>query len=174
MDTQNRWRMTQGHCSVVSTMTYLEAMQKVLDGGHEIAIPISGVSMRPYLSPGMDYVKLCPMKNQVLTPGMVVLFRRESGQYVLHRIIKKSRQNLYLAGDAQCVLEGPVDSSHVIAWVSHVKRHGKWHRLWRRKGLLYGVLWRDCFSVRRWWFSLYRRIHFLCNISTKMRRWVLE
>lgn len=112
--------------------------------------------MLPFLHPGRDYVRLCPCNGIALVPGMVVLFRRGNGAYVLHRIIRCKSNELYLAGDAQSTLEGPVEKSRVLGWVSHVARNGAWHPLWRRTGLVYGVLWRWCFPLRRWWFVLTR------------------
>ena len=94
-------------------------------------------------------------------PGMIVLFRRESGAYVLHRIIKCKNESVFLAGDGQCILEGPIHISQVVGWVSHVYRRGKWVALWRRKGFMFGVLWRWAFPVRRYWFGGARRLSVL-------------
>lgn len=151
------WKRSCGTCCVVDTQAYLGEIQQMLEEGYEVSIPVSGMSMWPWLQPNRDHVRLCPVKGMKLVPGMVVLFCRENGSYVLHRIIRRRGTELYLSGDAQSILEGPIEESCVLGWVSHVARAGKWRKLWRRTGLAYGVLWRMAFPLRRWWFALVRR-----------------
>lgn len=146
-------RKIHGHC-VVNTQVYLTEVQRLLGDGYEVSIPVSGVSMMPCLRPWGDCVKLSPFAGVTGVPGMIVLFRRTSGDYVLHRIIHCRSDGFFLAGDAQCALEGPVKPEQVLGWVSHVSREGMWRRLWKQTGLGYGVLWRWCFPVRRWYFAL--------------------
>lgn len=158
MIAENRrdWRISCGTRCVVDTQIYLGQIQQMLEEGYEVSIPVSGTSMWPWLQPNRDYVRLCPVSGTELIPGMVVLFCRKNGAYVLHRIIRRKGTKLYLSGDAQSILEGPIEVSCVLGWVSHVARAGEWHRLWRKTGVVYGMLWRKAFPLRRWWFFLIR------------------
>lgn len=152
------WKVSDGmHCTV-QTGAYLGEIQRMLQEKHSVAIPVSGMSMYPCLTPNCDYVRLNPMDGVSCCPGMIVLFQRKSGAYVLHRIIGCKNGSLFLAGDGQCVLEGPIDYPQMVGWVSHVYRKGKWEALWRKKGFLFGVLWRWAFPIRRYWFGGVRRL----------------
>ena len=155
------WKRTGETCCTVQTRIYLQEIEKMLHENHSASIPVSGISMYPFLTPNCDYVGLRPMDTVRCRPGMIVLFRRESGAYVLHRIIKCKNESVFLAGDGQCILEGPIHISQVVGWVSHVYRRGKWVALWRRKGFMFGVLWRWAFPVRRYWFGGARRLSVL-------------
>lgn len=151
------WKVSDGSRCVVQTQIYLRQMQQLLEEGRDVAIPVSGVSMTPYLQPNRDYVRISPSKNVQMVPGMIVFVLREDGSFALHRIIRCRADGVYLSGDAQSILEGPVERSRVLGWVSHVARDGEWHKLWRQTGLVYGVWWRWAFPLRRWWFACSRR-----------------
>lgn len=111
------WKRSGETCCTVQTRIYLQEIEKMLHENHSASIPVSGISMYPFLTPNCDYVGLRPMDTVRCRPGMIVLFRRESGAYVLHRIIKCKNESVFLAGDGQCILEGPIHISQVVGWV---------------------------------------------------------
>lgn len=85
----------------------MENFAALLDEGWEVCFTPKGDSMRPFLEGGRDSVVL--RKNAVVEIGDVVLARLGNGQYVLHRVIGKSGEELMLMGDGnlhgtECVL----------------------------------------------------------------------
>ena len=61
--------------------------EAIKDGG-EFKLLVSGNSMSPILKDKRDYVYLTDIKNHTLKKGDIVFIKRDTGQYVLHRIYK--------------------------------------------------------------------------------------
>ena len=45
---------------------------------------------------------------------------------VMHRIYNVKKEEYYLIGDAQTVIEGPIQREQIFAVVTKVKRKGEW------------------------------------------------
>lgn len=108
----------------VDTKEYISALAELIRDGREVSLPISGSSMIPFLSPGRDTVFLKRMSGEPKR-GDIVLFERKTGDYVLHRVQRASPDGLYICGDAQETIEGPVERGQIIAFASKVRRKGE-------------------------------------------------
>lgn len=92
----------------------MQDIEKLLSEGNSIQFKPQGWSMYPTLTPGRDEVIVSPIDAEKrLKRGDVVLYRRwkENGEkdiLVLHRIWKVSKQGIYLVGDNQKEIEGPL------------------------------------------------------------------
>ncbi len=92
----------------------MQDIEKLLSEGNSIQFKPQGWSMYPTLVPGRDEVIVSPVDaNTILKRGDVVLYRRfkENGEkdiLVLHRIWKVSEQGVFLVGDNQKEIEGPL------------------------------------------------------------------
>ncbi len=65
-------------------------MEDCLEQGQEVVLTVTGSSMRPFLRHGRDRVVLVkPADPAALQAGDVPLYRRHSGQFVLHRIVER-------------------------------------------------------------------------------------
>jgi signal peptidase I len=106
--------------AVLDTEKYLDAVCLMLSQGHEnVPVPISGVSMRPFLRNG-DFAYLAPLPEKI-RKGDILLFRRSDGRYVLHRVYKTRKDGTYLMlGDSQLNPE-PVDTSQLRGAVAFVR-----------------------------------------------------
>lgn len=89
-----------------------------------LPLVISGSSMNPFLAHGRDTVYLSRLTRPVRR-GDMLLYRRENGNYVLHRVYKAGPESLTMIGDAQTVLESGIRREQVIAIVTRVERKGK-------------------------------------------------
>ena len=69
----------------VDTQTFLGAIKDMVREGHDVPVTITGGSMTPFLVHGRDRVILSKISRPLKT-GDMVLYQRESGQYVMHRI----------------------------------------------------------------------------------------
>lgn len=113
---------------------------KLLEEGKVIQIKPQGYSMYPMLLPGRDSVLLSKVDQRKLRRGDVVLYRRDSGLLVLHRIWKVTREGVYLIGDNQSTIEGPLKKEQI-------------------KGILISFLWRGrMISVRNPIYLLLSRV----------------
>ena len=89
-----------------------------------LPLVITGNSMSPFLIHGRDTVYLSRLTRPVRR-GDMLLYQRENGSYVLHRVFKAAPESLTMIGDAQTILEPGIQPEQVIAVVTRVERKGK-------------------------------------------------
>lgn len=89
-----------------------------------LPLQVSGNSMSPFLTHGRDTVYLSRLSRPVRR-GDILLYRRDSGTYVLHRVFAVTAQGYTMLGDAQIIPETGIRPEQVIAVVSRVVRRGK-------------------------------------------------
>ena len=134
-----------------------ELLNLQLSHGGQAPLMVTGVSMLPMLTHGRDRVYLVPL-NRPLRPGDVILYRRENGKYILHRIIKCiPAGELICCGDNQCELEA-VRTEQVIAVVSAFCRNGRYRDIHCRSYRLYTWCWVRLFFLRKPYIVLRRII----------------
>lgn len=108
----------------IDTKSYLDALCEIAAQGNCVSTVVSGASMTPFLSGGRDYVYL-EAPSRKLKKGDIVLFVRDDGRYILHRIRYIRKDGYYMVGDRQTVTEGPVQKKQIKALVTGAKRKGK-------------------------------------------------
>lgn len=89
-----------------------------------VPLVISGSSMIPFLAHGRDTVYLSKVRKP-LRRGDIVLYRRDSGSYILHRIYRVEGDTYTMVGDAQTWLEPDIRPDQILALVTAVRRKGK-------------------------------------------------
>ena len=97
---------------------------EMLEVTEPVPLVISGSSMTPFLAHGRDTVYLSKAKDP-LTRGDMVLYRRDSGNYILHRIYRVEQGSFTMVGDAQNWLEPGIRQDQILARVTAVRRKGK-------------------------------------------------
>lgn len=101
---------------------------EVLASGGTFPFYPGGNSMLPTIRPGKDAVVLAPPED--LRVGDIIFYRRDSGAFVLHRIVgKKADGSFILRGDNQFCNEEGVLPSHILAVVAE---YHKGNRVIRR------------------------------------------
>lgn len=80
-----------------------------------------GVSMLPIIRPGIDSVTISPV-NRKLKKYDVPLYRRDNGQFVLHRVISVKKNSYVMCGDNQLVPEYNISDRHIIGLVTSIHR----------------------------------------------------
>ena len=109
----------------VDAHEYISMLRELTEQGKEVSMIITGYSMSPFLSHGRDTI--CFQRpDRELRKGDMVFYQRTSGQFVMHRIQSVKPDGLYIVGDAQTEIEGPVKREQVFALITKVKRKGKW------------------------------------------------
>jgi hypothetical protein len=84
-----------------------------------------GRSMRPFLRSGQDLMVIEARKGGRFQPRDVVLYRRKTGKYVLHRIMRVRRDDYVLCGDNCWTLEPGIRDEQILGVLTAVIREGK-------------------------------------------------
>lgn len=108
----------------VEAEEWASRLPELLEQAAAVPLVISGNSMSPFLVHGRDTVYLSKI-TQPLKKGDMIFYRRDNGQYILHRIIRAEGEIYDLVGDAQQLIERGVRRDQVIAIVTAVRRKGK-------------------------------------------------
>ncbi|WP_052168594.1 S24/S26 family peptidase [Dehalobacter sp. CF] len=109
----------------IPAIVWSNALLPILAEGHLLRLPIEGLSMYPLLVGRRDEVLLADVKGKKLRRGDIVLYVRQDGTHVLHRIHHVDLNNYYMFGDAQTWIEGPINEDNVLGVVISVIRKGK-------------------------------------------------
>lgn len=96
---------------------------EMLEVTEPVPLVISGSSMTPFLVHGRDTVYLSKVKEP-LRRGDMVLYRRDSGNYILHRVYRVEETTFTMVGDAQTWLEPGILPDQILAMVTAVRRKG--------------------------------------------------
>ena len=108
-----------------STFEISASIEEIIAEGGHFTLCVSGSSMNPFLVHGRDFVRLIKCNPQDLKKGRILLFKRASGELVLHRVMRVlSDGRLIMNGDAQVWCE-TISSDMVIAAVSDIECNGK-------------------------------------------------
>ncbi len=113
-------------------------VEKTLMAGLPVTFPLTGMSMNPLFMGGRDYITAEPVPEGYKFKRLdVVLYRREGSVLVLHRIYKVKPEGLYLVGDHQKEIEGPLPYKQVRGIMTSAIRKGKtltlnekWYKLY--------------------------------------------
>ena len=98
--------------------------------------------MYPFIDPRRYEVVLAGIEEgSALRRGDVVLYRRENGMLVLHRIYKIGQDGLYLLGDHQTAIEGPVRREQVKGKMTGMVRDGRYMDVGNPGYRMLSVVW---------------------------------
>lgn len=116
-------------------------IERLLEQGQQVQIQPQGYSMYPMFIPGRDEAILQKAEPEKLKKGDVVLYRRESGLLVLHRICKRKGNAFYMVGDNQREVEGPLKEEQMKGILIGFIRNGKYRSVKNPIYLLASKLW---------------------------------
>ena len=105
-------------------------IELLLKQGKSIQIKPRGYSMYPVLVPQRDEAVIEPLAGKKLKRGEVALYRRMEGQspgiLVLHRVHKVTEKGIYMVGDNQKEVEGPLRPEQFLGIMVGMYRKGKY------------------------------------------------
>ena len=99
--------------------------EALLRSGNTVQLPPTGWSMYPTIVPGRDQAVVAPIRGHVPRRGDVLLYRRDGGILVLHRVWRVRPQGLYMVGDNQREIEGPLRRDQVRGIMTALVRKGR-------------------------------------------------
>lgn len=138
----------------VDTDVYVSMLRDLVNEGKDCRLLISGSSMAPFLVHERDSI-IFSKPDRELRRGDMVFYQRDTGQFVMHRILHVKPDGLYIIGDAQIEVEGPVKPEQVFALVTKVNRKGKWIGPGNFWWWFFSTVWLRLFPVRRLILKLY-------------------
>lgn len=106
-----------------------------------------GDSMMPLIKQDRDLLIIKPVHRR-LNKYDVPLYKRDSGQYVLHRILKVRKNDYVICGDNRWVKEYGIQDRHIIGVLTAVVRKGREISVNNWKYKVYVHLWCDFFPLR--------------------------
>lgn len=121
-----------------------------------------GRSMRPFLRSGEDLFRIEAMGARRCRKFDVVLYRRDNGRYVLHRIVRVHPEGYTLCGDNTWQLERGIRDDQILGRLTAVIRRGQTIDVSRRR---YRLL------VRLWWMLYPPRALFICLRGKMWKLW---
>ena len=103
-----------------------DVIEEILAGGGEFRMYPRGKSMLPLIVQDRDSVVLRRNKDSTAKKHDIVFYRRKSGQFVLHRVMKIEKDGSYtMCGDNQTVLEKGIGKEQIIGYVSRLYKGKK-------------------------------------------------
>lgn len=99
-------------------------IEEELKKGNVIQIQPQGYSMYPLIRPKKDFVKIEQTEIKNTKRGDVLLYRRESGILVLHRVYRKKKGEFFMVGDNQTEIEGPLKETQIKGKMTAIIRNG--------------------------------------------------
>lgn len=121
--------------------------QKLLEEGNCIQFAPKGYSMYPFINPDKgDQVVVEPLSERSISKGDVVLYRRadeECGdvRLVLHRVQRVTKEGIFLVGDNQSNIEGPLQPAQMLGIMTARVRDGKELKSSNLFCKLFALLW---------------------------------
>jgi hypothetical protein len=118
-------------------------IEALLNAGTPVGFYPQGNSMHPTIVPGRDSVIVEPLNDRKPKRGDVLLFRRPDnapvypGKLILHRVCRVKKDGIYMVGDNEKQLEGPLPLECFLGIMTELHRKGKTIKV---TGLFYRML----------------------------------
>lgn len=130
----------------------------ILEKGYLITMPI-GNSMLPLIRPNKDTVVI---KKRIPKKYDVVLYKRDNGKYILHRVLKINHKEYIICGDNQWEKEFGITDRQILGVMDGFYRGDKYIDISSYRYKLY---------VRFWCSSLYFRkiVLYISKVINRLR-----
>ena len=119
-------------------------LEEILASGGAAELTVTGRSMEPLLHDRKSRVRL-QSAPETLPRGAIALYKRTSGQYVLHRVAVCRGETYDFCGDAQWNLEPGLRRAQILAVVTEFCRENRWVPVTNAG---YGLYWRALLAIR--------------------------
>ena len=86
----------------------------------------------------------------------IPLYKRDNGQYVLHRIVKVRENDYLICGDNRVGVESGITDRHIIGVLTEIIRNGETISVYNTKNRIYAHLCCDFMPIKRVFFRFKR------------------
>ena len=121
--------------------------EDVIDRDGRLVYTNVGDSMKPLIRQDRD-ILIIEKKEGRLKKYDVPLYKRDSGQYVLHRVLKVRSDDYVICGDNRYSKEYGITDRNIIGVLTAVVRNGREISMTDIRYRIYVHLWCDFFHVR--------------------------
>lgn len=142
----------------MGNMTFEQVIQR--DG--RLIYTNKGDSMMPLIKQDRDLLVISKKPEHRLKKYDVALYKRDSGQYVLHRVLKVRKHDYIICGDNRWKKEYGITDRHIIGVLTAVIRKNKEISVNDLRYKVYVHLWCDLFPVRA----------FVVHVINKLKRMI--
>lgn len=136
-------------------------MEQLLQDGNILKLKPQGYSMYPLFIPGRDEALIQQAALESLRKNDVVLYRRDHSILVLHRICRIAPEGIYMVGDNQSEVEGPLRPDQIRGKLVGFIRNGKNFSVKNPLYRFLSFLWLTMLPIRPvcfWLTALLRRL----------------
>jgi signal peptidase I len=144
--------------SKISLGEFSSRVLPMLEENIDVALTTTGNSMYPLWKHKRDKVVLTSCDKFSLKKGDIPLYKRVSGQYVLHRIVKVNDDSYDMCGDAQVQIEYNLPKQNIIAVVKSFTRKGKDYSCNYVGFRIYSAVWLWLLPFRRISLKIYKKL----------------
>lgn len=122
-------------------------LEEIIERDGRLVYTNVGDSMRPLIRQDRDILIIEKQRGR-LKKYDVPLYRRDNGQYVLHRILKVRQNDYVICGDNRYGRKYGITDRQIVGVLPAVVRDGREIPVtdWRYR--VYVHVWCDCFPVR--------------------------
>lgn len=97
---------------------------ETLDAGKLFKIEPNGASMLPLIVQGRDSVYIKKPAGR-LKKYDIAFFKRDTGEFILHRVVRVTRDSYTMCGDHQYITEPGIRDENIIGVVARLEINGK-------------------------------------------------
>lgn len=112
------------------------SFEEILKAEGKLVYTNTGTSMMPLLRQHRDLLIIAPPPKGRLRLWDVPLYKRDNGQYVMHRVLWVRKNDYIMCGDNRWMPETGIADRHIVGVLEAVNRDGKVMPI--RKGGEYG------------------------------------
>ena len=142
-------KRSQNNISAYPMEKLVPLILEFTSSGKQVVITGRGNSMLPLVRSGKDHLKLASCMPETLKPGDIVLYKRDSGSYVVHRIISVLPDKTFvMKGDSQTWAEKGIKASQILAKVTAIIRGEKEISVENKGYLRYARFWTRSKKIR--------------------------
>ncbi len=136
--------------------------EQVIQSDGRLIYTNKGDSMMPLIKQDRDLLVISKKPQHRLKKYDVALYKRDSGQYVLHRVLKVRKHDYIICGDNRWKKEYGITDRHIIGVLTAVIRKNKEISVNDLRYKVYVHLWCDLFPVRA----------FVVHVINKLKRMI--
>lgn len=103
-------------------------IQEILAESGEVSFVSAGTSMLPTIRDRKDKITLVKPQGK-LNKGDIPFYRRDNGQYILHRVVYVNGDTYVMCGDNQWENEYNIRHDQIIGVLQSFERDGKTHKV---------------------------------------------
>lgn len=130
------------------------SFEDILESDGRLVYTNVGTSMMPLLRQRHDLMVIEKKPEGRLHWLDIPLYKRDNGQYILHRVLWVRKHDYIICGDNQWRPETGITDRHILGVLTQVDRDGKTIEIYSRKMRIYGLMQFIFFPLRASWLLL--------------------